>query len=76
MSEHPTEQLTPTVPPVWLQEEEEVEGGRRGAYLGVEVATHSLLGPGLEVELCPALLLRVGHHVSHGLDRQDLDEGF
>ena len=43
---------------------------RRGPYLGVEVATHSLLGPGLEVELCPALLLRVGHHVSHGLDRK------
>lgn len=28
-----------------------------GAYLGVEVSTHSLLGPRLEVELCSAFLL-------------------
>ena len=28
-----------------------------GAYLGVEISTHGLLGPRLEVELCSALLL-------------------
>ena len=28
-----------------------------GAYLGVEISTHSFLGPRLEVELCSAFLL-------------------
>lgn len=38
-----------------------------GAYLGVEVSAHGLLGPRLEVELSSALFLWVTHHVGHGL---------
>ena len=39
-----------------------------GAYLGVEVSAHSLLGPRLEVKLSSALFLWVPHHISHGLE--------
>lgn len=37
-------------------------------YLGVEVATYSLLSPWLEIELCSSLFLWVPYHISHGLD--------
>ena len=44
----------------------------------VEVPADRLLGPGLVVEVRPALLLGVAHHVSHGLQvwgrkRRELD---
>ena len=48
-------------------------GGGERFYLGVEVAAHGFLGPRLEVELGPPLLLWVAHHIRHGLigDREE-----
>lgn len=41
--------------------------GTTKPYLGVEVATYSLLSPWLEIELGSSLFFGVSHHVGHGL---------
>lgn len=48
---------------------------RHSTDLGVEVSTHGLLGPRLEVELSSALLFRITHHISHCL-REERTTGF
>lgn len=45
-------------------------GGTKEEYLGVEVATDSLLSPRLVVKLCSSLLFWVPDHISHCLSTE------